>query len=342
MPRSPRRRPPTLTDKRAFLASGAPWPDQPAPHCIETHASLVFLTQDRVFKLKKPICLPHADMRSLSARAHLCAEELRLNRAMAGDVYRGIVALVQRPEGGLALGGAGRVVDWLIEMERLPAPAMLDCRILDGPPPTQAEIVGFGRVMASFYRRQTPKPGAGGIYAARLEREMETDLAHLRQMRGHLGEPLRDDVLDKARETLALARPLILARGALGLVIEGHGDLRAEHVCLTHPPLAFDRVEFDHDFRLIDPQDEMLGLGLDCARLGVDWIGSALCESLVEAGFPAPDPALARAYVSARCLTQARLAIDHLRDPSPRTPLKWAPRAQAFLALAARSLAVSV
>jgi len=163
---------------------------------------------------------------------------------------------------------------------------------------------------------------------------MATDLEHLRQMRGHLGAAECEDVLEAAKRALMAARPLILARGAAGLVIAGHGDLRAEHVCLIHPPLAFDRVEFDHDFRLIDPHGEMLGLGLDCTRLGADWIGPALSRHLSEAGFAAPHPALAQLYLVARCLTQARLAIDHLRDPAPRTPLKWAPRAQEFLAMA--------
>lgn len=329
-----RRPPPSLNDKRAFLQSGAAWPDQGPPQCIETHASLVFLTQARVFKLKKPIRLPHVDMRSLVARAHLCAEELRLNRALAGDVYRGLVALVQTRDGGLSLGGEGRVVDWLVEMERLPAAAMLDHRMIVGPAPTRAEIAGFGRAMIRLYRHQIAPPLAGQTYFTRLAREMATDLVHLRQMRRHLGAALCDDLLERARQDLDRARPAILARGAAGLVREGHGDLRAEHVCLIVPPLAFDRVEFDHDFRLIDLHDEMLGLGLDCARLGVDWIGPALSRQLDAAGFAAPDPALARLYLVARCLTQARLAIDHLRARAPRTPLKWAPRAQVFLTMA--------
>lgn len=332
--RAPRIRPPTLAQKRAFLESGAAWPGAAPPLCIETHASLVFLTQDRVFKLKKPVCLPHADMRSLPARARLCAEELRLNRAMAGPVYRGLVALVQRRDGALALGGPGRIVDWLVEMERLPKAAMLDHRLTEGPPPQPAEIAAFGRAMIGFYRRQIAPPGVGQTYLARLLRELETDLAHLHEMRAHLPGPLDARMLAAAAQALCACAPAILARGAAGLVIEGHGDLRAEHVCLIHPPVAFDRVEFDHDFRLIDPHAEVLALGIDCRLRGVGWIGPALSAQLHRAGFAAPTPALAGAYQVVHCLTQARLAIDHLRDPAPRTPLKWAPRAGRFLELA--------
>ena len=326
-----------LSEKRAFLMHRA-WPESP-PRCIETHASLIFLTRDRAFKLKKPVLLPHADMRTLAARAALCAEELRLNRALAGDTYRGLTAVVRRPNGSLCLGGAGRVVDWLVEMIRLPEAQMLDKRLVDGPEPRRDEITDFGQAMITFYRRQVAPPHAGATYFDRLTREMATDLRHLNRMRAHLGQSLSDALCQSAPVQLAAMRGAILARGKAGLVFEGHGDLRAEHVCLTRPPLAFDRVEFDHDFRLIDPHDEIAGLGLECARLGGDWIGPMLAAQLAMAGFAPPPPALHRVYVVARCLTQARLAIDHLRDPNPRTPAKWAPRARNFLDMACAVMA---
>lgn len=319
-----------LAEKRDFLMHRA-WPDSPPQGCIETHASLVFVTARHVYKLKKPVLLPHADMRSLAARAALCAEELRLNRALAGDVYLGLIPLVRRADGALGLGGPGRVIDWLVAMKRLPAADMLDRRLLDGPPPSPAEIAAFGRVMITFYRGQLAPPDAGNAYVARLTREMATDQRHLTRMRRYLGESLSDDLLQAAQAALGAQRDAILARAKAGLVFEGHGDLRAEHVCLTRPPVAFDRVEFDHDFRLIDPHDEIAGLGMECGHLRAGWIGPALRAQLAGAGFAPPPPALLMVYLMARCLTQARLAIDHLRDPHPRNPAKWAPRARRFL-----------
>lgn len=173
-----------LAEKYAFLMHDA-WPDGSPPHCIETHASLIFLKRDRAYKLKKPVMLPHADMRSLAMRAALCAEELRLNRALAGDVYLGLVALVRRPDGALDLGGPGRVVDWLVEMVRLPEAQMLDKRLINGPQPRRDEITDFGQVMITFYRHQIAPPHAGATYFDRLTREMVTDLRHLAQMRNH-------------------------------------------------------------------------------------------------------------------------------------------------------------
>jgi aminoglycoside phosphotransferase family enzyme len=38
-----------------------------------------------------------------------------------------------------------------------------------------------------------------------------------------------------------------------GHFVEGHGDLRPEHVCLTHPIEIIDCLEFDRNLRLHDP-----------------------------------------------------------------------------------------
>lgn len=319
---------PGLEAKRAFLECGAAWPGEPPPLCIETHASLVFLTRERAFKLKKPVRMPHADMRRLSARRHFCEEELRLNRALAGAVYRGLVPVTLHPGGGLALGGPGRVVDWLVEMDRLPAADMLDQRLLAAKPPDATELARVGACLVAFYRQQCPSPSYGRAYHARLARELETDIAHLREMAGQIGATALETLAAEAPRQLETARPEIEARAAAGLVLEGHGDLRAEHVCLLNPPVLFDRVEFDHDFRLIDPHDEIGALGLDCERLGALWIGPELTERLDASGIAAPSDGLSTLYRSLRCLTQARLSIDHLRDAHPRTPEKWPLRAR--------------
>jgi len=84
--------------------------------------------------------------------------------------------------------------------------------------------------------------------------------------------------------------------------------------------------------------DEVNYLGLECAMLGVDWIGPMMLESLRSAGFSAPSSGLMSAYSVFRCLTRARLSIDHLLDPEPRTPEKWPAQAKAYLARAAEIL----
>ena len=58
---------------------------------IETHISWILLVDGFAYKLKKPIRLPFLDYGSPATRHFFCAEELRLNRCFAPDLYLDVV-----------------------------------------------------------------------------------------------------------------------------------------------------------------------------------------------------------------------------------------------------------
>lgn len=327
---------PPLNEKRAFLASGAAWPDEPPPFCIETPSSLVFLTRHRAFKLKKPVVLPDADLRRLADRARICAEDFRLNRMFAPEVYRRLVPLVREGDGRLVLGGRGRVVDWLVEMVRLPAAQMLDRRLAVGPCPRRDEIADLGARLIASYHRQPWHWRAGVIYHARLTAILRADAACLVQQERHLAVFPLVDLLAWVALRLAMAAPEIRLRGVMGLLCDGHGDMRIGHVCLSDPPLAFHRVAASPDMRLIDPYHELTALGLDAAQLGAEWIGPALLDQLAQAGLRPPSRRLLGLYAVLQCLTQARAAIDPAHMAAGQTPAQGLSRMRCLLAMAAR------
>lgn len=59
----------------------------PNAECLHTHISWVWLVGDVAYKAKRPLRLPFLDFSTLAARRHFCAEELRLNRRTAPDLY---------------------------------------------------------------------------------------------------------------------------------------------------------------------------------------------------------------------------------------------------------------
>jgi aminoglycoside phosphotransferase family enzyme len=80
--------------------------------------SWVFLAGDKVYKLKKAVRFPYLDFSTLARRETACRAELRLNQRLAPDVYLGVAPLTESNR-GLAIDGAGIVVDWLVVMRRL-------------------------------------------------------------------------------------------------------------------------------------------------------------------------------------------------------------------------------
>src|SRR6266545_543841 len=107
-----------------------PHPAEPV-ELIETHISWVFLAGPYAYKVKKPVNLGFLDFSTLERRRHFCAEEVRLNRRLAPEVYLGVVPIT-RDAAGVRVDRTGEVVEWAVKMMRLPEEATLERRLQRG------------------------------------------------------------------------------------------------------------------------------------------------------------------------------------------------------------------
>lgn len=325
--------------KLGFLAAHG-GPHTPV-ECIETHMSWVFLIGDRVLKLKKPVRTPVLDFSSLSAREHNCREELRLNARLAPEVYLDLLALQWDGRHFSLLPehqphDRSQTVDWLVLMRRLPAHRMLSQAIAEGQagPP---DIEALGIVLAPFYRSAPLAQVAPHEYMAHFQRELAATQEVLLHPRWQLAGA--HPALERLRSGLARGAPLLLERAARGRIVEGHGDLRPEHVCLLRPPVVIDCLEFNATLRQLDPFDELAYLAMECDMAGAPWVGPQLIHLCALALGDAPPAPVMQLYTAHRALLRARQAMAHLLEPAPRSPEKWQPLAQRYIERALAALA---
>jgi aminoglycoside phosphotransferase family enzyme len=306
---------------------------------IETHMSWVFFVGDHVLKLKKPVRYPLLDFSTLQARETWCREEVRLNARLAPGVYRGLLA-VQYATGRFSLvHGEGVIdpaltVDWLVWMRRLPALRMLDRTIADGRAAPE-DVDALVAVLVAFYGGAAPLRIDPRDHLARFERELRLERSVLLRPRFALADA--KTALDRLDLALRTQAPALRERVEGGHVIDGHGDLRPEHVCLLHPPVIIDCLEFNASLRQVDPFDEIAFLALECEFAGAAWIGPRLVDGCA-AALGAPPTALLHLSTASRAALRARLAIAHLLDPRPRMPSRWPPLARRYLARALAAL----
>lgn len=229
----------------------------------ETHISHVFLAGSYAYKLKKPVRFPFLDASTVARRRRWCRLEVRLNRRLTPQLYLGIVPVAQSLR-GLRIGGRGRAVDWLVQMRRLPEREMLDRRLAAGRV-TSRDIAAILDALIPFWSR-----GASGPSLARCGRPQAIE----RQLLGNLEEcglvspsllSERERLrLDGAiRQFISLREPLLRRRAERGRIIDGHGDLRCENICLTDPVTVFDCVEFEPAFRRGDVVGDLAFLAMD-------------------------------------------------------------------------------
>lgn len=329
---------PSLEAKVAFLREPSSYPE-PSFHveARETHMSWVFLLDHYVYKLKKPVRHQLLDFRPLEARRFFCQEEVRLNARLAPDVYLGLMPLTLDERHHLALGGAGAVVDWLVRMCRLPAERMLDYLLLHGG-------IGAGEVdriaarLAAFYQGLAPEPISPAGYRARLAAQIASNRAGLGHDEFELAAAQVARVCDAQQVTLDRIDALLGERVRAGRIVEGHGDLRPEHVCLCDPLAVIDCLEFSRPLRILDSVDELGFLALECERLGAPATGTMLLQQYARRSGDAAPAAVLHFYQSCRAATRALIAARHLLDEKFRHSPHWIRRARHYLQLAERHI----
>jgi aminoglycoside phosphotransferase family enzyme len=307
------------------------YPDSPERiELVETHMSWVFLTDRHAFKLKKPVQYDYLDFSTLAARKSSCEEEVRLNQRLAPGMYLGAVPLAVDRQGKVRIGGQGAILDWLVKMRRLPAERMLDYRIrhhLLQP----AELRAAAEWLANFYRDCTAEEISGGEYRERYLTDVRANYKALVRPHCELPAAPAGRVRDTQIALLETAPELFDQRAVQGRIVEGHGDLRPEHVCLESPPVVFDRLEFNRSFRIVDAADELAGLSMECDLLDAPQVEGELFDAYGRITGDRPSPQLVMFYKAHRACVRARLAIWHLRNGERSTWPRWCAVARTYL-----------
>jgi aminoglycoside phosphotransferase family enzyme len=323
-----------LAAKVAFLRNPSSYPHRPARvKTVESHMSWVFLAGEHAYKLKKPVRYPFLDFSTLAARQAHCRAELRLNRRLARKVYYGIEPLVMATDGHLHLGGPGEVTDWLVHMRRLPEERMLDRAIRENVLKPR-DIRPAAEMLAVFYHAAPAVRVARWRYLDRFAADVEENLRELQNPAFALPVKRVQAIGRAQRHFLEHYGALLEKRLAERRVIEAHGDLRPEHICLGPPPEIIDCLEFNRAFRLLDPAEELSFLSIECEQLGAAWVGETFFRAYRRATGDRPPKPLLAFYMSYRAFLRAKISIWHLKEPQPRTPAKWPRLARSYLGIA--------
>lgn len=264
-----------IRSRLAALSDPAAFPDGPREvGVVQTHASMVFLTEQHAWKVKKAVDLGFLDFTRLEDRRRFCEEELRLNRRTSPEVYLGVDLVVEGDDGRLRVvpgdsPPAGRIVDYAVRMRRLSAEGMLDRRLGRGDLAV-AELSQLAEAIAEFHRRCPTGAGIdehGGPEGMR--RQLEDNLERLRGFAGEgerctLPEPLWALLRERGLGLVASEEPRLRRRVAEGRVREGHGDLHSGNIATVGGRLVpFDAIEFSRPIRCRDTACEIAFLGMD-------------------------------------------------------------------------------
>lgn len=314
------------------------YPDHPQQvEFRQTHISSLFLTQQYVYKLKKPVDFGFLNFTTLEARRFYCQEELRLNRRLAPDTYLR-VAEIREADGKLSFDGPGKLLDYAVVMKRLPEEKMLG-RLLQERRVSAEDWRQLAAYLAAFHAQA--EQNAEITRYGSLEVIGEDWQENFQQTKPFVGKSLSEDdyhwMQQQVERFLQQRKGLFAWRQHTGCIRDCHGDLRIDHICLLDEQIAiFDCIEFNKRFRYTDVAAEIAFLFMDLEYSGFADAAHQFVEEYIGASGDEGLRAMLDFYACYRAYVRGKVESFLLNDPEATTQeqAQALQRAQAYFDLA--------
>ncbi|WP_448588520.1 gluconokinase [Thermocrinis sp.] len=231
---------------------------------VQTHASWVILTENYVYKIKKPVNFGFLDYSTLEKRRENCYRELELNRRLCPWVYVGVVPVVKEKETYL-LDTEGEVVEYAVKMRRIPEDRLMK---------NMLNTIGLKQLkelslhLWSFHQRAERRDEFGRLEVMKFN----TD-ENFYQTEKYIGITIEEEdflfIKERTEEFYKRYAHLFEKRTKEGRIRDGHGDIRLEHVAfLDEGVCIFDCIEFNERFRCGDVINDMCFLSMELEFYG--------------------------------------------------------------------------
>jgi uncharacterized protein len=276
---------------------------------IETHISFVLLAGGLAYKIKKAVNLGFLDFRTLAQRRFFAAEELRLNRRTAPDLYLDILPLT----GSAAqprLGGEGEPIDWVLRMRAFAQDGLWDRLAASGGLQAAHIDAGVEALCALHRNAAVTSPGDPVGQATQVRAPLRDSLAALQGLCATADERTRLEALDAwERHAFDTLRDAFDQRQREGRVRECHGDLHLGNVTqFEGRTTLFDCLEFSAALRWTDVMSDVAFMAMDLKSHGLGRLGHRFVNGYVECSGDVAGLRVLRYYQVHRALVRAKVA----------------------------------
>ncbi|NCN87908.1 MAG: AAA family ATPase [Gallionella sp.] len=274
---------------------------------IETHISWVVLAGEFAYKIKKAVDLGFLDYTKLAARKQYCAEEIRLNRRTAPELYLDVVALGGAPDAPVF--GSEPAFEYAVRMRRFAQDELFD-RLLARDELSPCHIDRLATVIARFHAGLTAA-AHDSLYGtpATIQTFMRQNFAQMRPLLKDAADAASLAALARASEAeFAACAALFAARRMQGFVRECHGDLHLGNIArIDDAPVPFDGIEFNPALRWIDVMDELAFVMMDLLHHGRTDYAWRWLNACLEASGDYAGVAVLRFYLAYRAAVRAKV-----------------------------------
>jgi aminoglycoside phosphotransferase family enzyme len=299
------------------LMKPSAFPENPeSVELVQTHISYVFVGDEFVYKIKKPVNFGFLDFSTLEKRKHYCEQEVELNSRFSKDVYLGVYPVTFNGTEH-RIGGTGDVVEFAVKMRRLPDEELMKSRFASGRL-SDEDINRIARTIASFHKntnRSAEIDKFGEISSVRFNVD-----ECFEQTEQYIGDSITEEQFNAIKNWCenfyAEKKALFESRIKNGKIRDCHGDLHMEHICLTDPIVIFDCIEFNERFRYSDVASDIAFLLMDLEFNGGFDLAEKLYTNYIEHAEEEDIAELVSFYKIYRAYVRGKVNSFLLSDPA--------------------------
>jgi aminoglycoside phosphotransferase family enzyme len=231
---------------------------------VQTHISAVFVGDEFVYKIKKPVDFGFLDFSTLEKRHYYCNQEVALNRRLSQDVYLGVLPIMFDGKTHTLKQRSGEAVEYAVKMRRIPDDQLMKSVFSKGEL-TDSHLEKIAKVLAGFHRRAA-KSVEIDEFGKPESFKVNTD-ENFEQVEKYIGITISKGEFDAINQWtekfFETNHGLFLKRVEEGRIRDCHGDLHMEHICFTENLSIIDCIEFNERFRYSDSIADIAFLLMD-------------------------------------------------------------------------------
>ena len=257
--------------------------EEPPGHVelVQTHISFVFLTENFVYKVKKPVNFGFLDFTTLEKRQFFCEKELQLNRRLCGEMYVEVTPINKAKT--IKIKGEGKTIEYALKMKRMPQEKIMT-KLLEENKVDEKLVDHLAKIIVEFHSKAETSSTISEVGS--LDTVKSNWKENFDQTQAYINETVSNQNFNLIKRKIELfmnkKKALFEKRTAEGKVRDCHGDIHSGNIFVTDRIYIFDAIEFNERFRYSDVAADMAFLAMDLDFRGKSTLSDFFVKKYVE------------------------------------------------------------
>ena len=235
-----------------FLSNPLNYPEKSKSlKIIQTHISFIFILDEYVYKIKKPVNFGFLDFTTLEKRKYYSLKEIEVNKKLAKDIYIGVFP-ISKINDNYEFSDKNPV-EYTVKMKKLPEELIFSNLIKKGI--KEKDLIRISLKIANFHKEaETNEEILSMGEIEKIKINTDENFEQTEKYKGititHKDHEFIKRSVNKFYEKY---EKIFIERIKNKKIKDCHGDLRMEHICILEDDVVvFDAIEFNERFRYHD------------------------------------------------------------------------------------------